>query len=530
MYFLSTKTIEKAYEELAEMQVSNSSIIQIFFILKACGYDSNSYKSTGDISKFGYEPAWHLCGLFSATEEKPSKYDFISPFSMKGWSNQSPSEPLKKWVSGRVKNNVIGGATTWRLIIDDDQKANQFKFNYNYVEELGQLTLKDQKINFFALSIWLSRFLEFPRKITPLELIMTVKARFKLNEEECRSFFSTDKMISLAFETHHHDSEHIRSLIGSPNGSKSTWITANRIKDVHKYNSINDVIEENMLEMSKGLSLTKIKKLLATNKQIILCGPPGSSKSFTARQISQDYDSDKIQRLQFHPKFSYEDFIGGYKVEGKEVNYIDGIFSEFIQKAENDPENKFLLIIDELNRANVGQVFGETIQCLDRDYTTSIKNGTKISVFSIPKNLFIIGTMNTSDRSIGNIDFAIKRRFSSVYTPSDPEMLIDICETDFGISCSDLLTKINFKLEEVLKDKELKIGHAIFLKEYVERDKLFIWNIENFELLFNFNILPMIEDYTRGNDSQMRNILGDKLPKRLSGEELINSLNEYLNS
>lgn len=527
MLFLTTKTIECAYYKLSNLVVSNPSILQIFFILKACGYDSNEYKSTSEIGQKGYGPAWNLCGLFSVDEKIPPKYDFISPFYMKEWGSQAPSEPLKKWVSGRIKNNVIGGATTWRLLVDDDQKNGRFKFTYNYLKELKELTLKSNKIDALAFAVWFSRFVSFPRAVTSRELIISTRKRLNISEKEFQSLFHLSSEIQLAFDSKLHNSKNVRELIGIPKGQLVSWLEAEKVESSKSQKS-NMELEEVMLENSKAVPLSKISILLNTNKQIILAGPPGTSKSHNANLLAENFDNDKVLKIQFHPKYSYQDFIGGYVVEGKDVSYEKGVFRKFVDKAIEENDSDFLIIIDEINRANVGQVFGETIQCLDRNYITSIKEGKVEVDFCIPTNLFIVGTMNTADRSIGNIDFAIKRRFVTVYTPPEPEKLIDLCVTEFGISCSDLLSKINVRLCNILKNKELVVGHAVFLQEHVHGEGVYRWNAEQFELFFNFKLLPIIVDYTRGNETQLKQILGDKLPSLLSGDDLTTALMEYL--
>lgn len=526
-FFVSDSSIEKAYNELVSLKVDNTSMLQIFLILKACGYDSIKQKSVSIINELGLEPAWHLCGLFSSGEKAPVKYEFISPFSMEQWAAQAPSEPLKKWVTARIKNNVIGGATTWRLIIDDNQKNKEFKFTYNYLEELKKLTLRSGKINSLAIAIWVSRFIQFPRKLTARELISYFYKKFNITKEEISELFEIRKVDFLQYQSKPHDSQKIRALIGAPKALNDKWIESNFEQASHNNLKKFTEIDQKMITTTGTLELAKIKELLNKEHQLILAGPPGTSKSYTANLIAKKYKAENVIKIQFHPKYSYQDFIGGYVVNAQDVSFQRGVLVKFAKVASNSSED-FLLIIDEINRANVGQVFGETIQCLDRGYTTQVLLDGKLELLKLPSNLKIIGTMNSADRTLGTIDFAIKRRFTTIYFPSEPESLIDLCDTDFGISCCDLLREINKKLISTLKNRDLTVGHAIFMQEYALKGDKYVWNLNDFELLFNYKILPIIEDYTRGNDSQLVSILGTSLPTRLIGEAFKEALSEFL--
>jgi len=140
-YYISTDCIKKAYEELTKVDYSNQSILHIFFILKGIGIDSLAYNDLDIIKQKGLQYAQNISSLFSTLEAQPAKCDFINPFFMKEWAI-NPTELLKKWVDSRVKNNVIGGATTWRKIIMQDVDSN-FKFVFDYIEQVKEITIKD---------------------------------------------------------------------------------------------------------------------------------------------------------------------------------------------------------------------------------------------------------------------------------------------------------------------------------------------------------------------------------------------------
>jgi 5-methylcytosine-specific restriction enzyme B len=529
-YFLSTKSITSAYRQLTAVEVINPSILHIFFILKACGFNTAYYKAVSLIAEEGYKPAVMLSKLFSPTESAPDSHDFISPFSMKQWGSQSVAEPLNKWVRGRIKNNVIGGATTWRTVVDYNSSDDTIKFNYDYIRQVKDLTLRSSKLNIHALAIWSQRFTPFEQQMGPSELVDMVKDLFNLTQEEMHQMvtFDTSKVL-FEYSDKPHDSAEIRRLIGTPTGKTESWVESRLATNTnYESNLSNEIIMPTFEETSNPEKV--VIPLLDQYSQVILAGPPGTSKSYIANQLCKEFSPENVTKIQFHPSYSYQNFIGGYTVDGVNVDWNDGVLFRFAKKAKENSEQQFLLIIDEINRANVSQVFGETIQCLDRNNITSVSRKGSLVQFELPSNLKIIGTMNTSDRTIGAIDFAIKRRFVTIYMPPNPALLDVLCDGGLDMALGDFLRLINRKLLETLKNKELTIGHAFFMSEnsYDAATKKYFWSKENFELLFNYKILPLVEDYTKGNPSQLNEILGSELPRRLTGERFVIAISLFL--
>jgi 5-methylcytosine-specific restriction enzyme B len=523
-FYLSTETIKKAYYDLKQIEINNPSILFSFFILKGCKFNSMTFEPLENISTFGVDLTRRISWLFGPQERPTRKSNFINPFSMSEWGT-NPTESMEKWVRTRLKNNIIGGATTWRNIIKEDLKTNKIKFTYEYLNEIKSLTdINESKINLIALIVWSNRFTEFERNVTYGELSREFLGTFNFTVEESDALFHTNNDIELEYQENLHDTKEIRTLIGQPD-TQEEWINVQTITEAQ-------AVYDRRFEMETNNSIqitdAQIIKLLNNYYQLILSGPPGTSKSFISSKIGESFNS--VTKIQFHPQYSYQQFVGGYIVEKSEVNYRKGILLNLLDVInEKPPEEKHLLIIDEINRANLSQVFGEVIQCLDRGDKTQILVDGEMTTISLPENLYIIGTMNSSDRTIGSIDHALRRRFINVYCPPEPKVLLDLCPPQEGISVHDLLRKINDNLIKTHKNRELVIGHALFLnKNVLKEDGKYYWDNESLELLFNFKILPMIEEFCYGNYSQIKSVIGEKLPSRLSGTDFVNALGEFI--
>ena len=239
--------------------------------------------------------------------------------------------------------------------------------------------------------------------------------------------------------------------------------------------------------------------VLRNKKNIILQGAPGVGKTFAARRLAWsmmgEKDDNRIEFVQFHQNYSYEDFMMGYKPveDGFELKY--GIFYRFCQKAANQPDKEFFFIIDEINRGNMSKIFGELLMLIEKDY-----RGTKATLaynglsFSVPRNLYIIGMMNTADRSLAMIDYALRRRFSffEVEPGFDSEGFIHYQNGLNNETLNELISKVKDLNHEIALDKSLGKGFCIGHSYFCGRD---VCTEEWLHSIVDYDILPMLSEY-----------------------------------
>jgi 5-methylcytosine-specific restriction protein B len=257
-------------------------------------------------------------------------------------------------------------------------------------------------------------------------------------------------------------------------------------------------------EFAKGLELdqaelAKIADLLWEKKQIIFYGPPGTGKTYLATKLARHLTEDgAVKLVQFHPSYTYEDFFEGFRPEPGGSGTLTftlraGPFRDFAEVAAANPSTAYILIIDEINRANLAKVFGELYFLLEyRDQSISLEYSPDTE-FVLPENLFLIGTMNTADRSIARIDNAMRRRF--VFVELDPRIppvqgLLSrwLDARDLPMDAALLLDELNQRIE----DSDAAIGPSYLM------DKRIYQREDGLERVWQYQIMPLLEDLFYG--------------------------------
>lgn len=240
-----------------------------------------------------------------------------------------------------------------------------------------------------------------------------------------------------------------------------------------------------------------------------------SAASSLGRALSpEEPDSigDALEWLTFHPSYSYEDFVEGFRPDsGATLRLEDGVFKTMCGRALANPERTYLLVIDEINRTNVTKVLGELITLIEKDKRGghdgrySVRLPYSKQRFVIPPNLFILGTMNTADRSIKMMDTALRRRFGFVELMPDPGLLVSEVG---GLRLDDLLMALN---QRVVKEagREKQIGHSFFLK-----DGQPVSDESEFAEIFRDEIVPLLQEYAVDDYDELAEYLGAKIVDR----------------
>ena len=237
------------------------------------------------------------------------------------------------------------------------------------------------------------------------------------------------------------------------------------------------------------------------------------SRSTIVEQYKVLVDEGKISFVTFHQSYGYEDFIEGIKVKRVEgqLNYDveSGVFKNICERAKNNPNENYVLIIDEINRGNVSKIFGELITLIEeskREGKSEELEGLEVTLpysnepFSVPNNLYIIGTMNSSDRSLTSVDIALRRRFEFIEMMPKPDVLsgIDI----EGVSVQAILETMNKRIK-VLLDRDHCIGHAYFTSLIEEP------SLELLMTIFEKRIIPLLQEYFFDDWTKINLVLGE---------------------
>lgn len=250
-------------------------------------------------------------------------------------------------------------------------------------------------------------------------------------------------------------------------------------------------------------SYNTLVSLVKSKKNIILQGAPGVGKTFAAKRLAYSMmgvkDPNRVLMVQFHQSYSYEDFIMGFRPSENGFKLKHGVFYEFCKKAEVDSDNDYFFIIDEINRGNLSKIFGELFMLIESD-----KRGVSLQLlyadekFSIPENLYIIGMMNTADRSLAMLDYALRRRFAFFnLKPAFESDGFKSYQKSLNNDKFDKLIECINRLNLVIKsDETLGAGFCIGHSYFCDLDKFEMneWEAALIRIV-DFEIIPLLNEY-----------------------------------
>ena len=267
----------------------------------------------------------------------------------------------------------------------------------------------------------------------------------------------------------------------------------------------------------------ELKDLLLYKHNVILQGAPGVGKTFLAKRFAYSIIGAKndrfIDMIQFHQNYSYEDFIMGYRPDGVGFSLREGIFYTFCKRAGKDKENKYFFIIDEINRGNLSKIFGELMMLIEGDKREqSVKLAYRDELFSVPDNVYVIGMMNTADRSLAIMDYALRRRFSFYdVEPAFGTEKFSKFLRDSGKVSDAMITKINdclVKLNEFISDEDSSglgkgfcIGHSYFCNLPLPGQNESDW----YNAIIKYEVSPLLNEYWWDEKNKANDCIKDLL-------------------
>lgn len=524
-YYVSKENVEAAVEYFKNAGFEVDDMLDIYLLGKSQGI-TTTFPITygGTLSKDKRDEClkaiWMLGGLFDSSEVG-GKRGLMFPSGFSKSVLYQPGTEFSGVVVGRVRDTLKQKNIPMPVYNNNDSILT---LRSNYRELLTENYLKGNKISLSHLSAWLFRFTSFDFENEPDERKFTrvvekaIRKFFKITKNDFLWLFENDlSNRRLTPKNVGVTGAEIRALFTFKSGEEPEIQTPQDSDKVQNSVVGREDVERYLALNGDNPSDADIFDILKTKKQIVLTGVPGVGKSRYTKQLCANDFFAHTKIIQFHASYAYEDFIGAetLKLEGNgtKVDTRKGVFLDFAVQAmkalDEGKDENFLFVIDELNRGNIAEIFGETILALDRNYEVMLSRTYEgVAEFRLPENLYIVATMNTSDRNIAFLDLAIRRRFAFVPLLPNYDFLSEEVKLE-NVDLGNVLRVINQRILNTLKDPELVLGQSYFIPP--ENRGKFVWSYEQFKNQFNYVVLPTIKEYSFNEPSAVNTIVGEAL-------------------
>ena len=396
--------------------------------------------------------------------------------------------------TGTVRNACgLVGYPQWRRRASPGEKyAQALKFFDRVVEEAGRCGVELRDRLDAQGAIW-------------------CVVKYKTTDDPLPSWSTEDRQALLAYR------EQKPQASGGNSRGRDTVVTETLVPS----RDLNNLADKLLLDSA---FLQSVQDLLSAKRQVVFYGPPGTGKTYVARKLASAIAGpERVRLVQFHPSYTYEDFVEGYRPSGNGASgfsLVPGPLKQIaIQAAAEEPDRTWILIIDELNRGNIAKVFGELFFLLEyRDESIQLQYSR--DAFHLPKNLWLIGTMNTADRSIALMDAALRRRFFFVPFFPDQEPIRGLLGRWLAKNKPgfEWLAQVVENANRRLGDPHVAIGPSHFMRANLD-DR---WA----ELIWNHSILPTLQEHFFGREAELQQFAFDALraaaigsPASVAGDE-----------
>jgi len=522
--FFSQGSVLDAVSSLKQIQCTggNRDILSYFLILSKLGMSHFDFKSKDILftDKKRALQCLHDLGGMTDPLEKVGKRGclFFTSFHKTGsdfneniFYNQGT---IFTNLPGRLKDTIDNTISDFLL---ESGPNKYYRFNSNFEEKILQSYNKKFPLN--AVLVWIYRFRNFD-SIDMGNIRKLFLTDYKLTEDMASKLFAVDK-ISVTKEDEPIDSSKVRSVLKIMDMVEVT--SGRETNPFVKIISVKSKDISNAIGGNCIMDATYLLQLLSKYKQIILSGVPGTGKSFYIDEIASKYH--EVFKVQFHPNYTYQDFVIGKIISGGTIKSAPGMLLNILEAIAKDvnKNNQYLLALDEINRGNLSSILGELLYALDRGKTITIKDieGKELEI-NLPPNLHILGTMNSADRSIALVDYAIRRRFYFVELEPNYALIDQLSTFNSEKLLGDFLQTLNDNIVKFFKNRDYRLGHSYFIKGTGTTD----WNAEDVSELIRFKMIPMLIEYAQGDYEVIKNTVSTEIANA-STEELFSKMKTY---